>query len=288
MRHVDLFGQVLLDFHKGRTCKAKIERDDGHVDEENLSTHFAEYESFPNAEKKALKHTKGRVLDIGVGGRKGRSSPAELGTRGRGYRCFRRGSRSEQAERCPKTRQDVCLRSAVPQEQLRYGDRLLQQLRVVREHGGCARHARKVAWHRQERRPFPRILNPAYEDEAESASEVPQDELRQGTTSGSGHAQAAVQGPKGRMVGFIDGHARRDAPAVRKDRMEDREDLSRRYGRPCSEKALEYRQRERYKGAEPDRCEVVAKLAYLPPPLQRRPDHAVYLAPEEPAKHGDE
>ena len=38
-----------MDFHKGRTCKAKIERDDGYVDEEDLSTYFAEYESFPNA-----------------------------------------------------------------------------------------------------------------------------------------------------------------------------------------------------------------------------------------------
>jgi len=56
-----------LDFYKGRTYKAKIERDDGYVDEEDLSTYFAEYESFPNAEKKALKHAKGRVLDIGVG-----------------------------------------------------------------------------------------------------------------------------------------------------------------------------------------------------------------------------
>lgn len=67
MRHVDLFGQALLDFYKGRTYKAKIERDDGYVDEEDLGTYFAEYESFPNAEKKALKHAKGRVLDIGVG-----------------------------------------------------------------------------------------------------------------------------------------------------------------------------------------------------------------------------
>jgi SAM-dependent methyltransferase len=67
MRHVDLFGQALLDFYKGRTCKAKIERDDGYVDEEDLSKYFAEYEIFPNAEKKALKQAKGRVLDIGVG-----------------------------------------------------------------------------------------------------------------------------------------------------------------------------------------------------------------------------
>lgn len=56
-----------MDFYKGRTYKAKIERDDGYVDEEDLGTYFAEYESFPNAEKKALKHAKGRVLDIGVG-----------------------------------------------------------------------------------------------------------------------------------------------------------------------------------------------------------------------------
>jgi len=45
----------------------EIERDDGYVESHDISEYFEEYTYFPDVEKKALSHAKGRVLDIGVG-----------------------------------------------------------------------------------------------------------------------------------------------------------------------------------------------------------------------------
>ncbi len=63
----DLFGQAFMDFHKGRRFKLRLERDDGYVDEQDLSLYFKDFDEFPDVERKALRHARGRVLDIGVG-----------------------------------------------------------------------------------------------------------------------------------------------------------------------------------------------------------------------------
>lgn len=63
----DLFGRALLEFLDGVGVSAGIERDDGYLESEDISTYFREYQQFEECEKKALGHAKGRVLDIGVG-----------------------------------------------------------------------------------------------------------------------------------------------------------------------------------------------------------------------------
>lgn len=63
----DCFGEAFLDYLEGRKVKLTIERDDGYRDEQGFDEYFADYDGFPSCEKKALKHAKGRVLDMGVG-----------------------------------------------------------------------------------------------------------------------------------------------------------------------------------------------------------------------------
>jgi len=67
MRDIDLFGQSFLDYQAGKKYKAQIERDDGHLDDHDIGQYFEDFDDFWEAEKKALRHAKGRVLDIGVG-----------------------------------------------------------------------------------------------------------------------------------------------------------------------------------------------------------------------------
>lgn len=67
MADMDLFGHALMDHHKGRRYKLFMERDDGMMDEQNMAFYFRDFEKFPEAETKALKHAKGKVLDLGVG-----------------------------------------------------------------------------------------------------------------------------------------------------------------------------------------------------------------------------
>jgi SAM-dependent methyltransferase len=63
----DLFGQALVDYYNGKRYKLKMERDDGLLDEQNMSFYFRQFDQFPESEKKALKYAKGCVLDLGVG-----------------------------------------------------------------------------------------------------------------------------------------------------------------------------------------------------------------------------
>ena len=67
MTSTDLFGQAFVDYHMGRPHPLRLERDDGFVDDQDVSQYFRGHDGFPDCEKKALKHVKGRVLDIGVG-----------------------------------------------------------------------------------------------------------------------------------------------------------------------------------------------------------------------------
>jgi SAM-dependent methyltransferase len=63
----DPFGEAFLDYYEGKGPVMTIERDDGYEDQDNMSEYFAEYKDFPECEKRALEHVRGRVLDIGVG-----------------------------------------------------------------------------------------------------------------------------------------------------------------------------------------------------------------------------
>jgi SAM-dependent methyltransferase len=64
----DPTGQAMLDFLEGRGGYELIERDDGMiVPSGGPAVYFSEPDSWPLHEKKALKHVRGRVLDIGCG-----------------------------------------------------------------------------------------------------------------------------------------------------------------------------------------------------------------------------
>jgi SAM-dependent methyltransferase len=63
----DLFGQALMDRYNGKRYKLVMERDDGLMDEQNMDFYFKEFDKFPESETKALRHAKGKVLDLGVG-----------------------------------------------------------------------------------------------------------------------------------------------------------------------------------------------------------------------------
>ena len=63
----DPFGQAFKDFYEGKKHPSQIERDDGYTDNHIIGQYFGDYDDFSDTEKKALKHAKGRVLDIGVG-----------------------------------------------------------------------------------------------------------------------------------------------------------------------------------------------------------------------------
>ncbi len=63
----DAFGHCLYDYQKGEQPYQIIERDDGHIDVMPASHYFTKYEDWPDHQKEALKHVKGKVLDIGCG-----------------------------------------------------------------------------------------------------------------------------------------------------------------------------------------------------------------------------
>jgi SAM-dependent methyltransferase len=64
---MDIFGDAVRDYHKGKKAKPKLIRDDGNVDTDDISGYFRTFREFASWEKKALKLVKGRVLDVGVG-----------------------------------------------------------------------------------------------------------------------------------------------------------------------------------------------------------------------------
>jgi SAM-dependent methyltransferase len=65
----DGYGHELFDYLKGsRTVSEIVERDDGFIDiSSGPRYYFSEYEDWHPREKRALRHVKGRVLDIGCG-----------------------------------------------------------------------------------------------------------------------------------------------------------------------------------------------------------------------------
>lgn len=64
---MDVFGDAMKDYYEGKKVNVTIRRDDGYVDPFSPETYFRSYPDFDLYEKRALKHVKGRVLDIGCG-----------------------------------------------------------------------------------------------------------------------------------------------------------------------------------------------------------------------------
>jgi len=63
----DAFGKAFLAYFEGKKPDMVIEREDGYLDSDDMGSYFCEYKDFPECEKRALEHAKGRVLDIGMG-----------------------------------------------------------------------------------------------------------------------------------------------------------------------------------------------------------------------------
>ena len=64
----DAFGRVLLAYLDGRTRAATVvERDDGYMDTESPAAYFDPFRRWYRVERQALRHVRGRVLDVGVG-----------------------------------------------------------------------------------------------------------------------------------------------------------------------------------------------------------------------------
>jgi SAM-dependent methyltransferase len=63
----DAFGRALLDQFERGNARVVVERDDGYVETESVDWYFGGLERWHTAERKALRHVRGRVLDVGAG-----------------------------------------------------------------------------------------------------------------------------------------------------------------------------------------------------------------------------
>lgn len=65
----DAYGQEMLAFYNGIDVHEVMERDDGfrEVSTKRPAYYFSSYDDWSRIEKEAIKHVKGRVLDIGAG-----------------------------------------------------------------------------------------------------------------------------------------------------------------------------------------------------------------------------
>jgi SAM-dependent methyltransferase len=63
----DAYGQLLLAHHEGRESAEIMERDDGLIYTGDPSAYFASFRRWPAAERRAMRHVRGRVLDVGCG-----------------------------------------------------------------------------------------------------------------------------------------------------------------------------------------------------------------------------
>jgi len=68
----DEFGKALWEIYTKEKTKSKLilEREDGVSETRNLKEYLRPYKKIETIQKNALKHAKGKVLDIGVGGGK--------------------------------------------------------------------------------------------------------------------------------------------------------------------------------------------------------------------------
>jgi SAM-dependent methyltransferase len=63
----DAFGRALLDSMTDKTVQLVIERDDGFMDTESPRWYSTPFRRWFKVERQALRHVRGRVLDVGVG-----------------------------------------------------------------------------------------------------------------------------------------------------------------------------------------------------------------------------
>jgi SAM-dependent methyltransferase len=64
----DAFGHGIYDYFSGRPAHEIIERDDGFFSvSSGPEFYFRQYEEWPESDREAMKHVRGRVLDIGCG-----------------------------------------------------------------------------------------------------------------------------------------------------------------------------------------------------------------------------
>jgi len=63
----DAFGHIFMACYEGREVFTIVERDDGYIDTLDPKVCLSQYEDWSPIERKAMKHVKGRVLDIGCG-----------------------------------------------------------------------------------------------------------------------------------------------------------------------------------------------------------------------------
>ncbi len=63
----DVFGKAIMDFFQGKKVTINVRRDDGHVDQENGSFYFTDFDQFPPVEKDSMNLVRGLTLDIGCG-----------------------------------------------------------------------------------------------------------------------------------------------------------------------------------------------------------------------------
>jgi SAM-dependent methyltransferase len=63
----DAFGRALLDQYEGRDVRVIVERDDGSIESEPVAWYFRNLRRWHQSERQALRHVRGRVLDVGAG-----------------------------------------------------------------------------------------------------------------------------------------------------------------------------------------------------------------------------
>ncbi|MFQ5892475.1 MAG: class I SAM-dependent methyltransferase, partial [Candidatus Methanofastidiosia archaeon] len=63
----DAFGHIFRACYEGKEVFTIVERDDGYIDASDPKVYLSQYEEWSPIERKAMKHMKGRVLDIGCG-----------------------------------------------------------------------------------------------------------------------------------------------------------------------------------------------------------------------------
>jgi len=63
----DVFGKVFMALHRGEPSTHTTERDDGYTNTTDGAMYISTYDQWPEYERKALRETKGKVLDIGLG-----------------------------------------------------------------------------------------------------------------------------------------------------------------------------------------------------------------------------
>lgn len=284
MKDEDLFGQALMDYYNGKRHKLEMERDDGLLDEQDMTFYFKDFDKFPESEKIALKYAKGQVLDIGVGA--GRTA---LYLQGKGHEvlgidisdlalevCKLRGvKRLSNIDACNLRLKESSFDTAIAFFN-NFGlcgtmDRVESMLKKL--HGIITDDGVFLAESVDPTDTKKRIHLKYHRLNAE-----------RGEASGASDPQDSLPGQGRRLVGPAPGHTRRSEGDVRQNRLENLEDMQRRSDdRLCLEEGLGERQRKSDQGAEGDRQEVVPKLAYQLLPLPCGPDHAVYLAAKEAA-----